>query len=241
MKQGPAVPAWLAAGLVGVILGGVGGFYYQTWTAKPTLAGPPSPGGGMRGGGGGPRGGGGPGGGGGFGGGQQHPNAMALVRTVGALDTLQKAQGKELTADQKAKLKPSLSALAGDQTLTEEQCQAKIDEVKAILSPDQQSLLEDMTARPGGRGGGGGGLGGPRGGGPGANSPAGGNSPAANTPAGATPGGGPGRMPNAPTPAPFPGGMGGGMGGAQPNLDKPFSEGRGKERLDSLLQSLGGA
>lgn len=236
MKSGPAVPAWLAAGLVGVILGGVGGFYYQTWTAKPTVAGPPSPGGGMRGGGGGGGRGGGPGGAGGFGGagGQQHPNAMALVRTVGALDTLQKAQGKELTADQKTKLKPSLTALSGDQTLTEEQCQAKIDELKGILTPDQQSLLDDMTARPGGRGGGG-----PRGGGPGANTPAGGNSPGGNAPAsGNGPGGAP-RMPNAPVPAAFPGG-GGGMGGAQPNLDKPFSEGRGKERLDSLLQSLGG-
>jgi hypothetical protein len=38
-----------------------------------------------------------------------------------------------------------------------------------------------------------------------------------------------------PTPMPM-GGMGGGQ---QPNLDKPFAEGRGKERLDSLLRQLG--
>jgi hypothetical protein len=111
-----------------------------------------------------------------------------------------------LTEEQRTRLKPLVASMSGNVTLTEDQAEGKLKEINAVLNPDQQALVEEMTARPGGRGGGAGGPGGPGGGG-------------------------------------YPGGMGrgggmGGPGGGQPNPDKPFAEGRGKERLESLLKLL---
>lgn len=206
LKAGPAVPTWLAAGLIGVALGAAGGINYQSWTGKAAGAPAPPAVGGRGGAGGGMRG--------GMGGGQQRPGTLGLVRAVGALHTLEKARGKELTADQKAKLKPLLASLSGDVTLNEEQAEAKLNEVKAVLNADQQALLEDMTARPGGRGGGGGGRGG------------GGGYPGGGYPGSGRGGGGRGSYP------------GSGMGGGQGSPDKPFAEGRSKERLQELLELL---
>lgn len=213
LKSGPAVPSWVAASLISLLIGGAGGFYISNWSSRQAVAAPGgSRGGGM------PMMGGMGGMGGGMGGAQQHPNAMSLVRTVGALNTLEKARGKEFADEQRSKLATVLTSLKGDTKLTEEQCEAKLAEVKAVLNFEQQSLLEEMTASPGGRGGAGG---------PGASAGRG------NSPGGARsgyPGGGSG----------YPGGGGGMMGGGQgPDLERPFAEGRNKERLEELVKLLG--
>lgn len=228
VKAGPAVPNWLAAGLIGVVLGFPGGYYTANWNSKP--AGAAQAGGGMGGGMGGMMGRGGMGGGGMMGGGgggggaQDHPQAASLVRTVGALATLEKARGKELTAEQRSKVAAVAATLKTDAALTEEQCEAKLKELNAAMNSDQQQVLQDMMPR--GRGGGGGGPGGGRGGLVAASGPGGG----ANAPAGNRPANGPG------------GGMGGGMGGmgGGPAMDweHPFKEGRGHDRLEELLDLL---
>lgn len=232
MKAGPTVPTWLAAGLIGVVIGGAGGFYGSTWNAKaasapPGAAGGPGggPGGGMMGGPGGP--------GGGGGGAQDHPNAAALIRTVSSLAMLEKTRGRELTADQRAKVAAAAAALKSDAALTEAQCEEKLTALKASLSSEQQELLEELTPRRGRGGGGGGrpggmagGPGGPAGGAPGGNGPGAGNGPGGRlvpTMMGTSPGG-------------PPGGMG---GGAQIDFERPFKEGRGRERLEELLTLLG--
>jgi translation initiation factor IF-2 len=216
MKKGPAVPAWLAAGLIGLALGAAGGFYGASFASSPAVAANgPAAGGGA----GGAPGGGQMGGmGGGMGGGaRDHPQALTLVRTIGALTTLEKARGKELSSDQRRKVQQAAQPLTSGATMTEAQCEAKLTEIKAALNPAQQALLEEMTARPGGGRGGPGGAGGAPGG---AGAP--GNGPGAGSSPGSGPGGG------------GPAGMGGGT-----NYEKPFAEGRGRERLEELLGLLG--
>jgi len=231
-KAGPGLPNWLAAGILGIIVGGIGGFYGAGWVQSPAGTGsPPAPGGGG-GGGGAPAG---MGGGGGGGGAQDHPNAAALIRTVSNLAVLEKARGHELSSEQRQKLAGVTSELAASDALTEAQCEAQIQKINAVLSTDQQTVLEDLTPR-GGRGGGGGGAGRP--GPPPGNSPSGGGS--------SRPGNSPG-MANQPArlvPTPMGGGSagmgGGGMGGGGGGMDweRPFREGRGRDRLDELAGLL---
>lgn len=226
LKSGPAVPAWLAAGLIGVAIGGAGGFYGSAWAKKPVSS--DSAPGAM-----GAMGGGGMMGGGGGGGAQDHPNAAALIRTVGSLATLEKLRGKELTAEQRSKVAEAAAALKTEGALTEAECEQKLAALTSALSEEQREALEALSPRRGrgGRGGGpGGGMMAGRGGG---NAPAGGNPGSVNGPGGggmmsASMGGG--------------GGMGGGgMGGGPPRIDyeHPFKEGRGRERLEELLGLLG--
>lgn len=217
MKAGPAVPNWVAAGLIGIILGGVGGFYGSRWNEKPASTG--SEPGGMPGMAGPAMGGGGMGGGGGA---QEHPNAAALVRTVGNLVVLEKARGHELSADQRKQVAQVTAELAKGDTLTEEQCEAHLKKLEGLLSAEQQEVLEDLTPRFG-RGGGGGGRG------AGSGPPGGGNGPGANGPGGNGPGAG---MVSAASP----GGRGG--GGARTDWERPFKEGRGRDRIDELTQLL---
>jgi len=228
LKAGPAVPNWLAGTLVGLVLGGVLGFYGQEWLGRPAGADNNAPAGGggmMAGGGPGGPGGGGMMGGGGGGGAQDHPNAALLVRTVGALATLDAARGRELSAEQRQKVAALAAKLKSDEALTEEQAEAHLTALQGALSEEQRTLLEAMTARPGG--GRGGGMGGTPGGGM-----MGGGTPGGNRPAGP---GGPAPAP--PTSMSF-GGGGGGFGGQQTDWERPFKEGRARDRLDELAASL---
>ena len=218
MKAGPAVPTWLAAGIIGVLIGGAGGFYGARWNQKDAGGGPPVPPG-MRGGGGGGAPGGGFGGGGG-GGARDHPNAATLIRTVSAVATLEKAQGQALKPDQRTQLATVAKTLGASDALTEAQCEEQLTKLQAALSPEQKALVEEMSARPGG-----GGRGGPGGGGPGGGGP----------PGGYPPGNSPGNGPSASTGGP----PGGGGGGGAPDFEHPFKSGRGKERLDDLVKLLG--
>ncbi len=223
LKSGPAVPTWLAAGLIGVAIGGAGGFYGASWAKKPASAAsaPGGMGGGMMGGmGGGMMGGGG-------GGAQDHPSAAALIRTVGSLTTLEKLRGKELTAEQRAKVAEAAAALKTEAAMTEAECEQKLAELTSALTEDQRTALEELSPRRGrgGRGGPGGGT---------TAGPGGGNAPAANNPGSVNGPGGGGMMPASM-------GGGGGMGGGPPRIDyeHPFKEGRGRERLEELLNLLG--
>jgi hypothetical protein len=219
-KAGPAVPGWLAAGIIGIALGAAGGYYAGAdkpealRAAAASAAGPGSPAGpggpagmppppGM-------------GGGGGGSGASEHPNAVALMRTVGALVTLEKARGQELTAEQRRQVAQVAAELQQSDEMTEEQCEAKLTALTGGLSAEQKTTLEELTARPGGGRGGGGGSG--RGGSP-------------------APGGAPGGLP---MPVPISAG-GGGMsgGGGGPDFERPFKEGRARERLDELVDLLG--
>jgi hypothetical protein len=154
MKAGPAVPNWLAAGLIGLVLGSAGGFYGTRWNQKSETTGNQAMGAAMTGPAsmGGPGGVGGPGGAGG-GGARDHPNAATLVRTVGALATLEKARGQELKPEQRTQVAVVAKALSASDALTEAQCEEQLTKLQAALSLDQKALVEEMTARPGGRGG----------------------------------------------------------------------------------------
>lgn len=213
-KAGPGLPNWLAAGILGIIVGGIGGFYGAGWVQSPSGTGsPPAAGGGGL-----PPPGAsaGVGGGGGGGGAQDHPNAAALIRTVSNLAVLEKARGHELSAEQRQKLAGVTSELAASDALTEAQCDAQIQKINSVLSTDQQTVLEELTPR-GGRGGGGGGR------------------------PGGAPGGAPGNNPGM---AGRPGGLsptamgGGGGGGGGMDWERPFKEGRGRDRLDELAGLL---
>jgi hypothetical protein len=153
--------------------------------------------------------------GGGGGGADENANARQLVRTVGALATLDAARNRDLTPEQRQKVSALAKSLQGEATLTEEQCEAKINEIEGLLTAEQKEFVDQAATF--GRGGGG------RGGGGGA--PGGGGYPGGG--GGGAPGGGAGGG----------GGMGG--GGGQTDWTKPFAGGRAKDRLDGLLESLG--
>lgn len=243
IKAGPSVPSWLAAAVVGLLIGGVGGYYGAKWNDSPA-------GGGTRPGGGGAMGGPGGGGGGGMmggggGGAQAHPQAAALIRTVSSLATLEKARGQELSGEQRTKLAKTLEPLASGTEMSEADCDARLKEINAILTPTQVTTVDELLPRPGGRGGGGGAPGGgapPAANAPSTSRPVDGNTPgqpsrgfgmAGNMPVATAPGrggmGGPGGG--------MMGGMGGGPGGGI-DYEKPFAGGRGKDRLTELLASL---
>jgi hypothetical protein len=220
INKGPAVPTALATVVVGLVLGGAGGYYGRASQETPHVA--ATSGGGMGGGMGGGGMGmmGGMGGRGGGGGGQQASPSRDLTGLVRNLATMEKVQNKGLSADQKKALLPVLKQIQSADKLTDKDCEAKLASIQGILSSDQKDALKSLQPQRGGRGGGGGvGRGG---GGGGAGGP---RATSAFTSAG-PPGGGGG------------GGRGGG-GGAEP--DKPFANERNKQALDDLLGAVGGS
>ena len=145
----------------------------------------------------------------GGGGGQQHPNVGALTRTVRGLSLIEVAQGKGLTPDQRAKIKPILEDAEKADPMTEDQAEKLNDQLQAALNDGQKEALTELTPARGGRGGGGPGGGGMMGGGPPGMSGRSG--------AGAR-------------------GAGGGVGGGgQMDFDHPFKSGANKENLDRLV------
>src|SRR5437868_5393056 len=77
----------------------------------------------------------------GGGGGQQHPNVGALTRTVRGLSLIEVAQGKGLTPDQSAKIKPILEDAAKADPMTEDQAEKLNDHLKAALNDGQKEAL----------------------------------------------------------------------------------------------------
>jgi translation initiation factor IF-2 len=187
------------------------------------------------------RGGGGGGGGFGGGGGGNQPNSgRTLSRLVGTLVTIESAQGRGLSADQKARLAPILAEIKGAEKLPEEEAKKKLDAVNGVLTPDQTKLIADMTPQRGGRGGGGGGggmMGGPGGGMSGGGMMGGG--PRGGMSGGGMSGGGPMGGPGGGMSG---GGMmgGGGMGGGNSDPDKPFASERASKSLDDLIKDVSG-
>jgi hypothetical protein len=230
MAKGPDVPPVFAALIIGVALGGFGGYYGRMYmdsdrrgSQTASQAAPAGMGGG--GGGGGGMMGGMGGGGSMMGGGGAPPPGMILARTVRNLSTMQTVQGKGITPEQSAKLLPLLEKIQKAEKLPEKEAQAAADELDKVLTEPQKEALAAMSPQRGGGGGGrgGGGMGGPGGGMGGA-------------PGGGPPGGG----------MTAPGGSGGGggmvgMGGGQPDPEKPFANERNKGALDNLVGALKGA
>lgn len=218
LKQGPAVPNWLASALISLLIGGVAGFYVAQWVGPsrgaPVAAQAPA----------GPSGGG-PGGmggamGGGFGGGQDRPNTAALARWIRTLAAAEDARAAAISDEQRRKLRDLLAPLEPDAKVTEQDAERYVQAIEAVLNEQQREKLSNLLPRRGGFGGMGGRGGGPGGGGPPPGIP---TEPVAT---GATPMGGGG--PTA--------GGGGPMGGGDP--DRPFSQGTARDRLEALKQAL---
>lgn len=173
-----SVPAWITAGLLGLMFGGGATFLgmhlygYQLNTAAKVA--PVAPGGGTGGGGGGPGGGGGGGGGGpggamggggggmmgggpGGGGGAAAQAKRDLTSLVGKLDLLSQGVRVELSPTQSNELAEKLASLEKADKMTSDEAKANFDALEAILTDEQKAALTKIElARP------------PRGGGPGA-------------------------------------------------------------------------
>ena len=171
---------WLMSGVVGLLLGAAGaaasvqllGFQVTEIPKKvptgeaststpPAMGGGGPPGaGGMMGGAGGPPGGGmmgmGGGGGGGFGGPRPKQQLTNLVRK---LELLTGDIALTLTAEQQQEIAKQLDVLAELKTLTDDEAEAKYNELLALLD-DAQKNKQDAIGLPFRRGGGGGGGGG---------------------------------------------------------------------------------
>ncbi len=208
-NKGSGSGSVLLAAVLGIVIGGVGGFYFRFWNA-------PEPGGGRiiggetatpMAGGGGPRGGMamGPAG-----------TGSELARMIRNLATIEKVQNRGLTADQAKELLPILQQLSDAETLPEAEAGAKLAAIGAILTDQQKEALAALQpVRGGGRSGGAGGSG------SGATAP---SQPQAGTlmpPPGGGPSGGTG------------GGGGGMMGGGDP--DRPFASERNRTALQDLI------
>jgi len=169
------VSSTVSASIISLIVGGVIGFYVQSFAANKAASATAAPsqtrgagGGGMRG-----------GGGGGFGG-APSPGAD-LARLVRNLDTVEKVQGAALNPTQNAALSPILTKIKSSDTISETDAKADADAIQQILTPAQKDALTAIQPQRGGRGGGGaggpgggggfGGPGGPGGGGRGAQDP----------------------------------------------------------------------
>jgi hypothetical protein len=240
LSKGPAVPTAAATAILGLVIGGVAGYYIKAANESPngprTSAG--SPGGmggsggmgrsgGMGGGGAGMMGGGGGAGGRGGGGGQQASPSRDLTGLVRNLGTVEKVQNKGLTAEQKKTLTPILMKIQSADKLSDDDCKADIASIDAVLTDGQKDILKVLTPQRGGGGGGrGGGMGAPGGGGGmmgGSGGMMGGGRPGGM----GAPGGGGAMM-----------GGGGGMGGGQPDPTKPFANERNKQALDDLIAAV---
>ena len=180
INVGPKVSATIAASVICLLIGGVGGYYVRAFTPKaPDVAqvsgpaatpggaggGPPAGIGGRPGGGGGGFGGGGFGGrpgGGGFGG---PPSPTSdLTRLVRNVDIVERVQGKGLTHAQAVALTPILAQLKAAPKISDDDAKKAIDAISHILTTDQQTALTAVQPQRGGFGGRGGfGAGGPGG------------------------------------------------------------------------------
>jgi hypothetical protein len=164
-QNSPNVSSTVSASLISLIVGGVIGFYVQTFMpVKPVSATAsmqaPGPGGAAG------RMGGAPGGfGGGFGGAPSPTGDLA--RLVRNLDTVQKVQGSGLTPAQTAALAPVLARVRSAATISDADAQSDADAIQKILTPAQKDALTAIQPARGGRGGGqrGGGMAGGMGGG----------------------------------------------------------------------------
>ena len=228
----PVTLATLAPVVFSLLIGGVLGIYIDKYsaTSNRSTAAAGSGGSGRGATSGGP--GGGMGGGMGGGGGASQPNSgRTLARLVGSLATVEKLQGKGLTADQQKKLVPILKEIKDAPKLPEAEAKSKLDAVNAVLTSEQTQLIADMTPARGGRGGGGGG--GMMGGGGGMGGMMG----------GAPPGSGGAGRPGSGGGAAGGGGRGAaaGGGGGQADPDKPFASERSKKALDDLIGALKGS
>jgi hypothetical protein len=213
INKGPAVPVAAATAILGLVVGGVAGFYGRASqeNSSGVAGGPSRPANMAGGGGGGMMGGGGGGGGrGGPGGGGQPSPSRDLTGLVRNLSTVEKVQNKGLTAEQDKTIAPILEKLKTAGKLTDEDCKTELDKINAVLTSDQKDALKAMTPQRGG-----GGRGGPGGAGGGMRAPG--------------PPPGQGRMAAS-------GGMGG-PGGGQ-NQDQPFANERNKQALDDLITAI---
>lgn len=142
-SQNPSNGTVLLAALLGIVIGGVGGFYWQFWTqkdSKPSLApdqqqsqrarpsttpsaGPPAVG---------------------MAGSGQQPG-IYLARTIRYLDVLQEAQGKGLTAEQAAKILPILQRVEKEEPLSAEAAERYLSEIMATLTEAQKNLFQRMS------------------------------------------------------------------------------------------------
>lgn len=212
LNKGPAVSPAVATAVIGLIIGGICGYYGRTM--QETASNEPPPAGAQRQAGGGPgmakMGGG--GGGGGGGGAQQPTGTRLLPGLVRNIATIEKVQNKGLTLAQSQTVLPILKEIQSADKLTDKDCDEKIAKINAILTEDQKQALKDLTPQRGGGGGGRGGGGAPgMGGGMGA-------------PGSGGPSSGGGKM--------------AGGGGAAPDPDKPFASERNKKALEDLMASL---
>ncbi len=228
----PLTLAALAPVVISLFLGGIIGIEIHKYsTVGPEKS---STGGASRSsaGGGAPGSGGGGGMGGGMGGGGNTPNSgRTLSRLVSSLSTIEKIQGKGLTAEQKQKINPILLAIKSADSLPEAEAKTKLESLQAILIPAQTDAIAEMTPQRGGRGGGGApGSGGPGGGGaPGGGGPGSGGRPMS------------GGMGGPPQTAMAGGPLGGGGGGGgQQDPNKPFASDRNKKALDDLMADVSG-
>ncbi len=211
LKVGPTISPVVAAIIISLAVGGVGGYYvrffYYESSLRPASA-PPVGGMGGMGMGGGM---GGMGGGMGMGGGQAEDSG-ALVRLVRNLSLIQKVQGKGLNSQQAQGLAPILKELKSAEKLSDKDCETKLAAINKVLTDDQKKTLEDLQPqRSGGMGGGMGRMGGGPSGPPGF--------------AGASGGGAP--------PMPVPVAAGGGGSGADP--ERPFASERNRQSLEELM------
>ena len=145
-----------------------------------------------------------------------------LTSLVGKLELLSRAELKlrvELDADQTAKIAAKLAELDKAETMTADEAQNHLDDLEALLTPEQKESLS-LIGLPFGRPGGGG-MGGARGaaGRPGAGGPVAAGSAVA---AGGPPGGGAPML---------------GTGGGSPD-ENPFTQETNQKRLRDLLDRL---
>lgn len=214
ISKGPAIPAVAVSAVLGLVIGGIAGYYGRASQEGSAGVGrvqsaPTGGTGAMMGG----RGGGGMGGGGmgGGRGGQQPSASRDLTSLVRNLDTVEKVQSKGLTTEQKKSLAPILEKIKSASELNDDECKVQIAGIEGVLTGDQKAALAAMQPPRGGAGGRGGGGGGRMGGGGGMGG------------SGGMMGGG--------------GGGRGGIGGADAN--KPFANDRNKQALDDLITAVG--
>ena len=155
IAKGPAVPTAAATAILGLVIGGVIGFFVRDAQVKPgSTGGGAPPGMSTQAGSGGGRQGGGAGGGGGGRGGPPAPTPTGdLTRLVRNMGTLEVVQSKGLTAEQKKTLGPILKNLQAAPKLTDDLCKPEIAKIESVLTSDQKDAIKALTPQRGGGGG----------------------------------------------------------------------------------------